>query len=280
MHTFSAKEKDAETGYSYFGARYYSSDLSVWLSVDPMADKYPSMSPYSYCANNPIKLIDPNGEDWYESDDGKTLEFVYGESGQRAGYTNIGQQLSLKYRQKLKNGDYSTLTISANLSESEFVSQYNSDGNRIMECADAAKIMCAKRGGKKKTSSANDITVSNHNEKGRATTAKKSNFIAGLDKTVQSLLKGIPVMAGMDYKDGSPNADGVTDHYVVITSVTFNLSKSESGNLIYTGGNLQYANPGRVIAKDGIDPSNKFTFSTKDYKATNGHRVLTSLRVL
>ena len=32
MYTFSAKEKDAETGYSYFGSRYYSSDLSVWLS--------------------------------------------------------------------------------------------------------------------------------------------------------------------------------------------------------------------------------------------------------
>ena len=63
MYTFSAKEKDIETGYSYFGARYYSSDLSVWLSVDPMSDKYPSLSPYVYCADNPIKLVDPNGEE-------------------------------------------------------------------------------------------------------------------------------------------------------------------------------------------------------------------------
>ena len=64
MYTFSAKEKDAETGYSYFGARYYSSDLSVWLSVDPMAAKYPSLSPYVYCADNPVKLVDPNGEEY------------------------------------------------------------------------------------------------------------------------------------------------------------------------------------------------------------------------
>ena len=64
MYTFSAKEKDAETGYSYFGSRYYNSDLSIWLSVDPMSDKYPSMSPYVYCANNPIRLVDPNGEEW------------------------------------------------------------------------------------------------------------------------------------------------------------------------------------------------------------------------
>ena len=61
-YTFSAKEKDVETGLSYFGLRYYSSELSVWLSVDPMADKYPSMSSYVYCANNPVKLVDPNGE--------------------------------------------------------------------------------------------------------------------------------------------------------------------------------------------------------------------------
>lgn len=62
IFAFSAKERDSETGYSYFGARYYSSDLSIWLSVDPMSDKYPSLSPYTYCADNPVGLVDPNGE--------------------------------------------------------------------------------------------------------------------------------------------------------------------------------------------------------------------------
>jgi len=61
-YTFSAKERDSETGLSYFGSRYYSADLSIWLSVDPMSDKYPSLSPYVYCADNPVKLVDPNGE--------------------------------------------------------------------------------------------------------------------------------------------------------------------------------------------------------------------------
>ena len=61
--SFSGKEKDPETGYHYFGARYYNSDLSLWLSVDPMSDKYPSLTPYNYCAWNPMKLVDPNGMD-------------------------------------------------------------------------------------------------------------------------------------------------------------------------------------------------------------------------
>ena len=58
--TFTGKERDAETGYYYHGARFNSSDLG-WLSVDPMADKYPSLTPYNYCAWNPVKLVDPDG---------------------------------------------------------------------------------------------------------------------------------------------------------------------------------------------------------------------------
>jgi len=60
--TFSGKERDWETGYSYFGARYYDSDLSIWLSVDPKAHLYPSLTPYNYCLNSPVMYIDPNGE--------------------------------------------------------------------------------------------------------------------------------------------------------------------------------------------------------------------------
>ena len=94
-YTFSGKEKDAETGYGYvkklrffsslafgnekqvfhyahclrrFGARYYDSGLSIWLSVDPMSDKYPSMSPYNYCANNPVILVDPDGREIVDAD--------------------------------------------------------------------------------------------------------------------------------------------------------------------------------------------------------------------
>ncbi len=66
--SFTGKEKDEETGYGYFGARYMDHELmTMWLSVDPMADKYPSISPYAYCAWNPVKLVDPDGRDWYET---------------------------------------------------------------------------------------------------------------------------------------------------------------------------------------------------------------------
>ena len=61
---FTGKERDEETGYGYFGARYMDHELmTMWLSVDPMADKYPSISPYAYCAWNPVKLVDPDGRE-------------------------------------------------------------------------------------------------------------------------------------------------------------------------------------------------------------------------
>ena len=62
--SFTGKEKDEETGYGYFGARYMDHELmTMWLSVDPMADKYPSVSPYNYCMWNPVKLVDPDGQE-------------------------------------------------------------------------------------------------------------------------------------------------------------------------------------------------------------------------
>ena len=58
------EQRDKETGYGYFGARYMDHELmTMWLSVDPMMDEYPGLSPYNYCIWNPAKLNDPNGED-------------------------------------------------------------------------------------------------------------------------------------------------------------------------------------------------------------------------
>ena len=82
--SFTGKERDSETGFSYFGARYYDSDLMTgWLSVDPLADKYPSLSPYAYCANNPVRLVDP---------DGRVVSPIYDTDGNFLGTDDNGLQ--------------------------------------------------------------------------------------------------------------------------------------------------------------------------------------------
>ena len=65
-YKFTGKERDiaingAETGYDYFGARYYDSWLGRWMQIDPLAEKYPGWSPYNYDLNNAVNNFDPDG---------------------------------------------------------------------------------------------------------------------------------------------------------------------------------------------------------------------------
>lgn len=61
-YLFNAKELDEETGLYYYGARYYDPRISQFLSSDRFAKKYPNLTPYSYCANNPINAVDVRGD--------------------------------------------------------------------------------------------------------------------------------------------------------------------------------------------------------------------------
>ena len=86
--------------------RHYNSDLSIWLSVDPMSDKYPSTSPYTYCGNNPVRLVDPNGEDPIYGRVGKTIKTI-GDDGKDAGnsYFVLGKVAS-DVRKATSQGTY------------------------------------------------------------------------------------------------------------------------------------------------------------------------------
>ena len=60
-YKYNGKELDEATGLYYYGARYMDPKTSIWLSVDPLAEKMPSWSPYSYSFDNPVRYVDPDG---------------------------------------------------------------------------------------------------------------------------------------------------------------------------------------------------------------------------
>lgn len=61
QYKFNGKELDAATGMYYYGARYYDPRLSIFVSVDPLAEQFMGWTPYHYVHQNPINLIDPTG---------------------------------------------------------------------------------------------------------------------------------------------------------------------------------------------------------------------------
>ena len=62
---YTAKEDqtlDFGTNYTDFGARQYSPALRRWMTPDPLSEKYYGISPYAFCANNPVNIVDADGE--------------------------------------------------------------------------------------------------------------------------------------------------------------------------------------------------------------------------
>ena len=76
-YLFNGKELDEETGLYYYGARYLNPTNGMWLSTDPLFEKYVGMSPYNYCAGNPVKLVDPDGRTWCLREVDGALEIYY-----------------------------------------------------------------------------------------------------------------------------------------------------------------------------------------------------------
>ena len=80
-----------------FGARMYDDEICRWTTVDPLAEKYYSMTPYNYCANNPVMFVDPEGKEWYKDNDGN---IIYHEGAlsedeiKQHGYTYMGYYFS------------------------------------------------------------------------------------------------------------------------------------------------------------------------------------------
>ena len=85
-YRFTGKELDNQNGLNWydFGARWFDvAGVPMWTSVDPLAEKYYNITPYSYCMGNPVMFIDPDGR--APGDFFKTLDLAAKDFGK---YTN------------------------------------------------------------------------------------------------------------------------------------------------------------------------------------------------
>ena len=84
--------------YSYFGARYYDPNISIWLSVDPLSDEAPGWTPYRYCFNNPVNSVDKTGlfeDDITVDENGIITNIVRNDQPNRFFDQSTGKELKL-----------------------------------------------------------------------------------------------------------------------------------------------------------------------------------------
>ena len=63
-YKYTGKESGDETDLYDFSARFLHTRFGRFTTIDPLAEKYPGISPYAYCNGNPVNFVDPDGMDF------------------------------------------------------------------------------------------------------------------------------------------------------------------------------------------------------------------------
>ncbi len=123
-YLYNGKEiEDYTLGTAYlgtldYGARHYDPRIARWTVPDPMAEKYYGVHAYSYCAGNPVMMVDPDGKHiWTIDQNGEVLNkkkdktqdafILVNAKGEQVGSISFGYKTvkEVEKREKLKVGD-------------------------------------------------------------------------------------------------------------------------------------------------------------------------------
>jgi len=133
-YKFNGKELDSETGLYYYGARYYDPRTSIWLSTDPLMEKYASVSPYVYCLNNPVLYTDPDGRDPIITITNKIIYYAEQKIYRTEGMANNGGYYTVKvpvYQVNVTDDEDSNFNFSFGVTRDAWVLS-KVDGNNLV----------------------------------------------------------------------------------------------------------------------------------------------------
>ena len=99
-YKYNGKRLERNHGLDWYdyGARHYDAAIGSWPTMDPLAEKYYSVSPYAYCGGNPVNAYDPTGADWYKDTD-NTYQYsptVHSQDDLKNGQTYLWKSMNFK----------------------------------------------------------------------------------------------------------------------------------------------------------------------------------------
>lgn len=245
-YKFNGKELDEETGLYYYGARYYDPKVSIWYSVDPLAEKYPNVNPYVYCLENPINFVDPDGQKPTPYEAAIMAKHVYGDSKIKlvGGWkvSNAGKGIVLNdeitgfksqvYERTVKGKtEYTYVTAGTEdmLDTKQDVKQIFGLSEQYKQSVEAALKLQDKLGGA-------EMTYSGHSLGGGLSEA---NAIATGNNAITFNAAGLST-----FSPGGLQKSSTTDAYILTTD-PLNAAQSVTG-LPRAGGTIHFVSPGSV----------------------------------
>ena len=126
-----------------YGARNYDPALGRWMNVDPLAERHPEISPFVYCANNPVVFVDPDGQDWrinYVDNNGKAQTYIYNGGASALPDNQFVRDFVSAYEYNVGNGGGDSMKAIAENSEI-IVDIQQSEGESTQESGEGYNVV-------------------------------------------------------------------------------------------------------------------------------------------
>ena len=135
-YRFTGKELLSAHGLDWYdsGARMQEFHIPRFTTMDPLCEKYYSISPYAYCNNNPVKYIDPDGRDIWEIDyDGRIINRI--ENKTQDAFYMVAKDSNGDYQRTFSvdedgNKKYNSINFEYGTIESQLSASYNIMGEQ------------------------------------------------------------------------------------------------------------------------------------------------------
>ena len=266
---FTGKELITMHGLNWqdYGARWLDNVKMQWTSVDPLAEKYYDVSPYVYCGNNPVRMVDPDGMNWYKytGEDGKEA-IIWQEGNAKSieldgqSYSDIGetytQQVDKNTSITYTQNEVTSITTNT-MNKDEWVSQFSKPYWGETPASKACNKACDAMLANEDVKSAGMVIVVNNGGDGRAGTAN-GNATNATNKMSTALDFGVPTKVNVDYRAKSSSGDGMGDHFIVVQGKTEIINNGQ-----VTGTTFNFYDPGTNYQNKGTSSNNTLSIMNR-----------------